>query len=472
MRTAAIATTLITITAFIALACAGGGSAQPTSRPIALLATSTSPPTATATPEPAAETLAFIRDGDIWMIDADGSDERRLTEFPGTGREVLSFQWLNNGGTIAYQVSLLHDPSTPPPSTSTWVVSTIDGMILWERELPSGWPTAVFWSPDGRLVAVREEARISIEDRDGHTWWESALPATTLYGAYRAGGWSPEGQAFAYIDGQDIVVVSGEPPAARRLTMFSAMCPDGELCLNRAVFGGLAFSSDASRLVALVTREVMIAAVGNAPWETYRIELGPTPTHALLSEPLTSDQPQLGNVSGLAYSPDARFVAYRLSYHISACENGASLVILPVEGVPKYYVPQEVAAARANRTPIGPETHRGTGLRVLEFAWSPTGDALVASFELFDCSFMGGVTPGVDPVLARGVFLVHPEDLSEENLSDDVASSAPVWSSSGRFIAYATGRREEKPELHVIDIVTREVVDLTEGDAPAWQPQP
>ncbi len=67
----------ITLVALLALACGGDGESQRTPRTVALLATSTPPPpTATSTPEPAVETLAFTRDGDIWLIDADGEIER------------------------------------------------------------------------------------------------------------------------------------------------------------------------------------------------------------------------------------------------------------------------------------------------------------------------------------------------------------------------------------------------------------
>ncbi len=70
---------LIALLLMLAACDGGGGSAQPppTLTLTALPATLTPPPpTATATPEPAVETLAFIRDGDIWLIDADGSNER------------------------------------------------------------------------------------------------------------------------------------------------------------------------------------------------------------------------------------------------------------------------------------------------------------------------------------------------------------------------------------------------------------
>ncbi len=87
-----------------AAACGGGGEAQPTPTPTAEVQAPTPEPTPTpeaATPEPAVETLAFIRDGDIWLVNADGTERRRITDFGGTDREVVSFQWLANGREIA-----------------------------------------------------------------------------------------------------------------------------------------------------------------------------------------------------------------------------------------------------------------------------------------------------------------------------------------------------------------------------------
>ena len=45
----------------------------------------------TPEPTPAPELLAFIRDGDIWLISADGSGERRLMSLG----DVQSFSWIS-----------------------------------------------------------------------------------------------------------------------------------------------------------------------------------------------------------------------------------------------------------------------------------------------------------------------------------------------------------------------------------------
>ncbi len=68
----------ILFVSLVLIACGGGEEAQPALTPTAEVQASTPEPTATAaltaTPEPTVETLAFIRDGDIWLVDADGSN--------------------------------------------------------------------------------------------------------------------------------------------------------------------------------------------------------------------------------------------------------------------------------------------------------------------------------------------------------------------------------------------------------------
>ncbi len=125
----------IALVALLTLACGGGGqtaSPSPTAEVQAPTPESTATAAPTATPEPAVETLAFIRDGDIWLVDADGSKERRITDFGGTDREVVSFEWLLSGQEIADWVSLPSDPGSP---RFTSVLVNVEGRVLWEREL-------------------------------------------------------------------------------------------------------------------------------------------------------------------------------------------------------------------------------------------------------------------------------------------------------------------------------------------------
>ncbi len=90
-----ILTIVITLAALLALACGGGGGAQPTSRPIALLATSTPPSTATLTPEPAVERPdpeslllpGYVLDQSL-EVSLDGADPGQIVVISHTTRQV------------------------------------------------------------------------------------------------------------------------------------------------------------------------------------------------------------------------------------------------------------------------------------------------------------------------------------------------------------------------------------------------
>jgi hypothetical protein len=108
-------------------------------------------PRATGAPAatPAPELLAFIRDGDIWLINADGSGERKLTSLG----DVQSVSWLSSDELYAVTYSgaaqghLLADP---------------EGNL---RRLSS--PTGGSWSRDAGLYVVLEDKEIAVYRRDG-----------------------------------------------------------------------------------------------------------------------------------------------------------------------------------------------------------------------------------------------------------------------------------------------------------------
>ena len=127
---------------FLATALVGacGGDGEPT-------ATATPEPEATATPERAVEMLAFIRDGDVWLIAADGSDERRLNL-----SNVESFAWIS-----ADEIDVTTGDE-PPRHLSV----DLEGNV---RELP--FPPGGSWSRDGSLYVVPVDQEVVVFNRDG-----------------------------------------------------------------------------------------------------------------------------------------------------------------------------------------------------------------------------------------------------------------------------------------------------------------
>lgn len=457
---------LAPLIAFLALACGGDGEPRgptATASPVA--------PTAalSPTPRPTGETLAFIRDGDIWLVDADGSYERRLTQLAGTDREVVSFGWFASGEHIAYQVSLRFAPSTPPPNTLTSVLASVDSSVLWEKELPR-FLTRVLWSPDGQLVALFDQASVSIQDRKGQSLWTGTFQAPPFGGE----AWSRDGRALAFIYGERIVVVSGDPLAAQKfhIDVFSAGCPPGPGCpASTARYGVPEFAPDAKSLVIAVAREGEIGATGNANFALYRVglDLGLPVEPVLLFPSSPTEQKDFGQLPSPTFAPDGSYLAYWTSARLSVCEGFGRIVILRADGSGGGgFVPQEIGEAQASFTPTGPDASRGAAIYVagLGFSWSPSSDAMVAGFQMRDCSFFES-----PPVLTEGIYIVRAADLTEEKIADEFPLSVPVWSPSGDFIAYASGDADA-PQLRVINLATQGVTDLGFGTAPAWQSQP
>ena len=89
-------------------------------------------------------TVAVIRDGDIWVLNADGSGQRRLLA-PPPGQPFSSFRWSPDGRKLAAL-----------SSDEVWLTN-LDGSG--QRQLVTAapgasWENDLSWSPDGRKLAI------------------------------------------------------------------------------------------------------------------------------------------------------------------------------------------------------------------------------------------------------------------------------------------------------------------------------
>ncbi len=470
----------ILFVSLILIACGGG--AQPTPTPTAEVQAPTpelTPTPEAAAPEPTVETLAFIDDGDIWLVDADGSNRRRVTQFGGTDREVVSFQWVANGQEIAYEVSLRLEPGTASPSTFTSVLANADGMVLWERELPQF--AGVFWSPDGQLVAVFSEGAVSIEDRAGRSVWTgtAAPPAPPPF----RGTWSPDGKAFAFGDGSELVVVSRDGTNVSRLyggPGFDAPKegppPECPLSLDeRLLLGEIVFSPGGQTIFVAVNchrgsgayaytiiRELSLDAVIN------RLAVGPVLT-GLPTPSFSPDGSRIALVEGVSGVP--------CSSNADAFANMELDILDPNEGNGSQLMPREIAQLVGDLAAEGRTADMRISGRWFPWwresppVWSPASNAIVASFQASECV--------VDQhrLLAEGVYLLRIDGIADEKIADEF-SEAVSWSPSGGVIAYATGGdfisrvsgEPSAPQIRLFDLVTGDVTNLGPGTAPAWRP--
>ena len=413
-----ILTLVITLAALLALACGGGGRAQPTSRPIALLATSTSPPTAPATAEPAAETLAFIREGDIWLVDADGENERRLGL-----SGVNSFSWVSPDEL--YVVT-----GDDPPDQ---FLVDLEGE-LYELRLPALAPVDVgpsdfiprgSWSRDGTLYVAPVDDQLIVLRRDGSevTRLDMSLEA------------NPEG--------------------------FCAGAPIQPGTTAKVILGLPVFAPDAETVVvaAYCSNADPNSNPQNQNGRLYRVSVG-----SGVIEPLELST-NLRNVTPPGISPDGSQIAQLSGGYGGLCNFPRVLSVANADGANSRFITPAAVAELLQEHGYEIAIGGPTG-----FDWSPTGNALVVSYHMIligeDCSSARS---------AGGLYIVPLDESPGEQLADG-PTRASAWSSSGRSIAYvegeAFGEVTEPPTVHILDLITRDVIDVGLGSQPAWQPQP
>ena len=436
----------------ILIACGGAEEAQPTRTPTAEVQapapTATAAPT--ATPEPAVLTLAFIRDGDIWLVDAAGSNERRITQFGGTDRKVVDFQWLANGREIAYREF--------SPTTATSALVSLDGQVLWDVD---GGATTL-WSPDGQLVAIQSGKGFTrIEDREGRSVW----PGNDAVGS---GSWSPDGSHFAIVEGDEIVVVSRDGISVSRLDVGPPLdvssklggCNGTEFGPGTRVFGRPVFTADSGKVLVVVGCSILMGATGNIGGAIYEASLD-----GLVNRLHSAEGTGVVSLPTPILSPDASRVALISRWNLSGCESEESLSIFDLHrGNQQELTPEEISKAVQAIADASTEGRTAT-ITMSGLAWSPAGDAVVATFAAKDLCGEGATR-----LEAAAVYLLRIDGVADEKIAEGFSETVS-WSPSGDLIAYAMGE-PDAPQIHVFDLVTREVTDLGPGEAPAWGPLP
>jgi TolB protein len=122
--------------------------------------------------------IAFDNFDDVWTIDADGTRLTRLTHRPGPDFDP---SWSPNGRQIAYRSERRGEPEI-------WVMNA-EGKE--QRRLTEGLSPA--WSPDGSLIAFSGRAGLSVIRPDGTGL--RVLPHTEG-GEYPS--WSPDGSRIVF----------------------------------------------------------------------------------------------------------------------------------------------------------------------------------------------------------------------------------------------------------------------------------
>jgi Tol biopolymer transport system component len=283
----------------------------------AVLATSASGAAATARAATADEKLAFTRNGDIYVMNADGTDQHDLTRTPAAGERFPT--WSSRGKRIAFAAQP-HCAGWRGAGCSWIVVMNADGSD--RRALspsrPSDFRTAQpqqwqhddepSWSPDGREIAFATDrtagceflspdtcSEIYVMDADGERL--RRLTRDKRIGPAFYPFWSPDGTEIAFsrytTTTDDIEVMNADGTHLRRLT------PTGF-----APFGRATWSPDGSKVaVAGYSR----ADPSSFPAGIYTVDSDGSDFHLLVR----------CLCAGLAWSPDGREIALTVSPGLS-----------------------------------------------------------------------------------------------------------------------------------------------------------
>jgi len=350
--------------------------------------------------------IAFLRDGNLWVMSADGSEQRQVTN--PTQPFVQEPAWLPDGSGLFLAF-------VPTMSTSVYVMN-VDG--TGEVNLADG--SEPSWSPDGTQVAFRGGGWAALGSSDeiyvmnsdgtgihkiGYSFHSDALSGCWTRESYT---WSPDGSFVLYCDDSEdrrgIVVApadGGSEPELLVQSQGADWAPDGQR---------FAYSR--------------YGPSGSGP-QIYVKDFGAADEGRWLTE---------GNYP--VWSPDGQRIAF---VRYDSGGGGHDVYVVNVDGTAE----REVIAAATLRS-WSPDGSRlavsmGYGLDVVEVAsgeskrladiardpaWSPDGTRL--AFSVWDDA------NGSD---TSRIYIVEADGSSEPQILTD--GGDPAWSPDGSRIAFA-----------------------------------
>ena len=159
--------------------------------------------------------LVYTRRGSLWTVANDGTGARLLLD--GGAAYLHQAAWSPDGTRIAYVRS---SDNSDDQTGNIWTVDAdgTDNTQLTRGDAGATWPT---WSPDGKHIAFEREVSTG-NGRDRHIAVMPSLGGTPT--ALNAGGqpehspaWSPDGTRLAYVSNHALVVSDVNGAHARRV---------------------------------------------------------------------------------------------------------------------------------------------------------------------------------------------------------------------------------------------------------------
>jgi TolB protein len=183
--------------------------------------------TATGASSPGGK-IAFMRTAQIFVMNADGSDQHRLTSGPAFSFE---YAWSPDARRLVFVHRLR------PFRDEIYVVNA-DGTGLRRLAHGSVRGSGPAWSPDGRRIAFVSPGIVHGKDRDrlylinADGTGKRRLDRLPAYNHAGSPAWSPDSRRIAFTGGGAVFVINADGSGQRRLTRrggyyFPAWSPDG-----------------------------------------------------------------------------------------------------------------------------------------------------------------------------------------------------------------------------------------------------
>ncbi len=308
----------------------------------------------------------------------------------------------------------------------------------------------ITWSPSGEFLAFTAPVQ-----GEGHIFYIYAVGASTPtdLGLGSSPSWSPDSRSLVYIRGpypdDNIWMTTIENPSPHQLTFES----------NHA-WGAPVFTPDGSALIVTEANRLNMGAQGNTSFTLERLALDGSGTRWPLPGAATVDGARLPY--DLRFSPDGSRLAFSTSYHLSACASpGAYYVSLADGGSSQQLVSPSLKPAIDN----APERYHVW----LNYAWLPSGDALIANGVVVDCNMN---SPSMGQVVAGPQMSVLRLDGTEGLVIPGMFYSLST-DRTGKLVA--ASRQKDLEDLNpAVDIYSLEtgqlVLSLGPGSSPRLQP--
>jgi Tol biopolymer transport system component len=365
----------------------------------------------------------------LWVVGADGSGLRRLTDFP-----VKGPRWSPDGPVIAFHADVDFDYSrvgfVAPDGTGLHWLTTSAGV---SDKDPA-------WSPSGRQLAFIHSTgarscapycgttNVVVADADGaHA---HALTAYNNSGLLNDPAWSPNGRRLAFLNGRgDISVIGSDGTGLRKIANGArpvSWSPRGD----RLAFGKLLYDHTGLSRPSLTVKGLQ------------------GPAHHFL---LSSRWSLLD--SGPAWSRDGRSLIY------SAVVDKSDLELFSV-------------------TPEGNGLRRLTHDRLDDFdpAWSPEGRRIAFARGAFELNPDSNVPYGLT---RSSLYVMDASGNHLRRLTKGGVDAGPSWAPDGRRIAFVRSTNYgQVVRLKLLDLRTgrlRSLGPLTDvaplaDSVPAWSP--